>query len=142
MEQFYIQYQNYIIIALTALAGFLLGKVGSFKQIADNIYEESKGLILWIAKALSEADGNGGKPSFTKILGTYVVLQIVGLSKQIVYDGRTDIQIPSEMMTLFMFLIGYQIISKVLLENPALMEIIRGKYGIAQPAKEEKKETV
>lgn len=132
MEALYLQYQNYVIITLTALVGFLLGKFGTLKTLADNLYNESKGLILWLAKALSEADGNGGKPSFTKILGTYVVLQIVGLSKQIVYDGRTDIQIPSEMMTLFMFLIGYQIISKVLLENPALMELIKGKYGVAK----------
>jgi len=137
MEQFYLQYQNYIVLAGVAIVAFFLGKIGSVKTVFDNFYNECRSLILWIARALSEADGNGGKPSFTKILGTYVVLQIVGLSKQIVYDGRTDIQIPSEMMTLFMFLIGYQIISKVLLENPALMEIIKGKYGITQPTKEE-----
>lgn len=131
MEQIYLQYQNYIHVTLAVISAFLIGKIGSVRLFADALYGEAKTVIVWIARALSEPDGNGGKPSFTKILGTYVVLKIVALAIAIAEAGSST-PIPSELMTLFMFLIGYQIISKVLLENPALMELIKGKYGISK----------
>ena len=123
------QYENYIYLFCGATVIFLFGKLGSLRSVADSIYGEFKALIGWLARALSENDGNGGKPSFTKILGTYVVLNIVSLALMAK-------PIAPELMTLFLFLIGYSIISKVLLENPALMELIKGKYGIASTKKE------
>lgn len=129
-------YQNYILLSLLAVLSFLVGRTASLASAVALVYAELMKVVGWFARALSEADGNGGKPSFTKILGTYVVFKIVFLAADIVRTGAT-VSIPSELMTLFMFLIGYQMVSKVLLENPALMELIKGKYGISQPKKED-----
>ncbi len=131
MEALYLQYQNYVHVTLGLLSAFMIGKLGTVRVFADSLYSEIRIIITWLARALSEPDGIGGKPSFTKILGTYVVLKIVWLAVEVV-ETKSTTPIPSELMTLFMFLIGYQIVSKVLLENPALMELIKGKYGVSK----------
>ncbi len=74
--------------------------------------------IKWIAQAWTEADNNGGKLSFSRILGTYVVIQIVQMS----WRGN----VPEPMMTMFWVLIGYPLVSKVLNSlSPAVLDIAK-----------------
>lgn len=79
-----------------------------------------KDLLVFIGKAWTEADGNGGKASFSRIAGTYIILQIVNIGYM---AGRA---IPPEWMTMFWVLIGYQIVAKILSAlSPAVLDIAR-----------------
>lgn len=59
-------------------------------------------IFTWIGGVFSEPDG---KPSFSRVFGSYVVYQIVSMAE-------TGAPVSSEMMTVFWVLIGYQMVSK------------------------------
>lgn len=62
--------------------------------------------IIWLSKALTEPDGNGGKASFGRIFGgaTVTVVLVMG------WRGKV---IPEIFFWMFMVLVGYSLISKV-----------------------------
>ena len=84
-------------------------------------------MLQWIAKAWSEADNNGGKASFSRIAGTFVIINIV-------YMSWEKPVVPEAMMTLFWVLIGYQLVSKILNSlSPAVLDIAKSlllKVGV------------
>jgi hypothetical protein len=123
MEQIFQQYQNYIYLVFGAITIFLFGKVGSLRGMVESLYSPFEALVQFIAKAHTESDGNGGKPAHNRIMGTVVIMNIIRLA-------LLEKPIPDALMTMFWVLVGYGLISKVLLENPALMELIKGKYGM------------
>ena len=74
--------------------------------------------IKWLSQALSEIDGNGGKASFSRILGTVNCIMIW----RVAWLGKT---VPDAWMTMFWVLIGYQLVSKTL--GPNGLKLILGK---------------
>jgi hypothetical protein len=124
LHLFWNQYSNYIIIILSIFLSFLAGKNnGVIKAIAD-VYDVIKTVVVFFAKSLSEEDGNGGKPSFSRILGTYALFEIVAMAWVKLY-APTTYSIPAEMMTLFYFTIGYAMLSKVFsTASPLLQQLI------------------
>lgn len=84
-----------------------------------------KAVIFWLSRAWSEQDGNGGKASFSRIAGTYVIIQIV-LMSWVTVTVKDAPQVPEAMMTLFWVLIGYQLVSKILNSlSPAVLDIAK-----------------
>lgn len=80
-----------------------------------------KEAIIFIAKAWTEADGNGGKASFSRLMGTICIYNIINLGYM---AGQT---IPAEWMTMFWVLIGYQTIARILSAlSPAVLDIAKG----------------
>jgi hypothetical protein len=127
--RFFLQYQNYIFITLGSAMFFLFGKIDSIRGTFEQIFIPVQSFFQFIAKAHTEADGNGGKPSYSRAIGTVVVLNILRLA-------LLEKVIPEQLMTMFWVLIGYQLISKVLKDNPALMELIKSKYGVKEEMKQ------
>jgi len=121
MIELFQQYQNYFIVTAIVLLAFIL-----IKQYRT-IYEPIEALVQFILKAHTETDGNGGKPSYSRIMGTVVIANIIRMA-------LLEKEIPEQLMTMFWVLVGYQLVSKIVKDNPALMEFIKGKYGIAAPA--------
>ena len=81
--------------------------------------------IKFVAQLFTEADGNGGKASFSRVLGTYVVTKIVYFVEIASISDRAS-AVPEPMMTLFWVLIGYSIVSKILSSlSPAVLDIVR-----------------
>ncbi len=81
--------------------------------------------IKFIAQLFTEADGNGGKPSFSRVLGAYVTYKIILFVELAPHDQRS-LAVPEQMMTLFWVLIGYSIVSKILSSlSPAVLDIFR-----------------
>lgn len=81
--------------------------------------------VKFIAQLFTEADGNGGKASFSRVLGTYVVFKIIYLTEIAPIADRAN-AVSEQLMTLFWVLIGYQIISKILSSlSPAVLDIVR-----------------
>jgi hypothetical protein len=81
--------------------------------------------IKFVAGLFTEADGNGGKPSFSRVLGTYVTYKIVMLIEIAPITDRAS-AVPQQLMTLFWVLIGFVMVSKVLSSvSPAVLDIFR-----------------
>lgn len=124
METFFIAYQNYIYLTFAFVIVFLIGKVGSVKLFIDSVYETVVSVIKFFAKSLSEEDGNGGKPSFSRMLGVYITVEIVAMA-WVVLNDKTKI-VPDVMMTIFWVTIGYAMISKVIsTASPLLQDVIK-----------------
>lgn len=79
-----------------------------------------KSLILWLKQPFEEIDNNGQvKTSYARLFGSIVILVIIRLS-------ILGVPIAGELMTLFYYLIGYQLLSKVLNQlSPAIIEIFK-----------------
>lgn len=76
--------------------------------------------FLWLAEIFTEADGNGGKASFSRVFGAVVII----LSLRQGFYGKV---IPAEWMTMFWVLVGYQLLSKALNSlSPAALDLARG----------------
>jgi hypothetical protein len=76
-------------------------------------------VVMFFAASLTEPDGNGGKASWSRIAGTYVVYRIVEYE----LTGRT---VSSNLMTIFWVLVGYGMISKILSQmSPAVLDIAK-----------------
>jgi hypothetical protein len=81
--------------------------------------------LKFVAGLFTESDGNGGKPSISRVLGTYVTYKIVMLIEVAQVSDRL-LSVPPQLMTLFWVLIGYQMISKLLGSmSPAVLDIAR-----------------
>lgn len=95
------------------------------KSIWSSIWKAILAPVKFFAALFTESDGNGGKPSFSRVLGTYVTIKIIMLVEAAVPEHRA-IAVPEQMMTLFWVLIGYAIISKILSTlSPAVLDIFR-----------------
>jgi hypothetical protein len=105
-------------------------------------YEYLLAPIKFIAALFTEADSNGGKPSFSRVAGSYVIYKIVYLTEIASVIDRAN-AVSQQLMTLFWVLIGYAIISKILSSlSPAVLDIFRAlllkagaKVDIPDPAK-------
>jgi hypothetical protein len=76
-------------------------------------------VVSFFAAALTEADGNGGKASFARLMGTYVTIRIVECEIR----GST---VGEHLMTIFWVLVGFAMVSKVLAQmSPAVLDIAR-----------------
>jgi hypothetical protein len=99
--------------------------------------------IVFIADLFKEADSNGGKASFSRVAGAYVVYKIVMLVEMAPHDQRA-LAVPEAMMTMFWVLIGYAIVSKILSSlSPAVLDIFKAmllKAGAKVDLPEAKKE--
>ena len=88
--------------------------------------EALKTVIVFVASVFRETDGNGGgKASFNRVAGAYVIVQIVAMSWVALLN--VTYKVPEAMMTLFWVLIGYGIVSKILNSlTPAVLDIAKG----------------
>jgi hypothetical protein len=92
----------------------------SIKNGIITIVTTIKEAIKFVAKAWTESDSNGGKASFARIAGTFVIWHIVNLGYQ------STQHIPPEFMTMFWVLVGYQMVSKILNNmTPAVLDIAK-----------------
>jgi hypothetical protein len=84
-----------------------------------------KAVVVWIGQIFTEPDGNGGKASFSRIVGAYITYEIVDLVRQAPPEHRLD-AVPPVLLTLWMFLVGYQLLSKILNNlTPAVLDFFR-----------------
>ncbi len=87
------------------------------KQAIEWIWTVLTAPIRFVAQALTESDGNGGKASYSRIAGTYVIYKIIEL-------GGKD---TGFMETMFWVLVGYQFLSKAMNSmSPAVLDIAKG----------------
>lgn len=97
-------------------------------------------IVRFIGQVFTEADGNGGKASFARVFGAYVIIKIVLLIEAAPFEYRSS-AVPEQLMTMFWVLVGYSIISKILgTLSPAVLDIFRAmllkagaKVEIPQP---------
>jgi hypothetical protein len=76
-------------------------------------------VIKFFTAIFTEPDGNGGKASFSRVSGAFVIIKIVQLSEQ-------GTPVNDAMLTLFWVLIGYQLLSKTLNSlSPAVLDLAR-----------------
>lgn len=76
-------------------------------------------VVKFFGATLSEPDDNGGKASFARVMGTYVIIRIV---ENEIAGGTTS----EHLMTIFWVLVGYGMISKILSQmSPAVLDIAR-----------------
>jgi hypothetical protein len=124
MENLFNQYQNYVIMVIAFVVIAILAKLDTVRDFVKQSYSTIVEVVKFFASSLSEADGNGGKPSFSRMLGVYITFQIVSMSWITLYD--TTRQVPDVMMTIFWVTIGYAMLSKVIATaSPLLQDIIR-----------------
>jgi hypothetical protein len=75
--------------------------------------------IIWVSKIFTEADGNGGKASYSRVAGSIVIYNIIAL----VWREKP---VPEVMETMFWVLVGYQLLSKTLNSmSPAVLDIAK-----------------
>ena len=117
MNELFQAYQNYIWFTFLVVAAIILTAIERFRTAIFDIWT----LLLALAKFIGDAfTESGGKTSFSRIAGFYVIIRITTAGGPI----------PEEWMTLFMFLIGYQLISGLLRDNPAIFELLKMRYGV------------
>lgn len=126
MEYVYL-YQNYIAVVVLSVVVFFFGRNGSISGTIGNIFRPVEIIFNFIVDAHR---GRDLKPSHDRIMGTIVILNIIRLA-------LLEKAVPEALMTMFWVLIGYSAVSKILAENPTIMEFIKLKYGITP--KEESK---
>lgn len=115
------QFQTYITAGLILLMVVILTTMQRFRDAIASIWSMALIALKFIADGFTESSG---KTSFSRVAGAYVIIRITMITSDI----------PSEWMTLFMFLIGYQLISGLLKDNPALLELVKAKYGLQAAA--------
>jgi len=75
--------------------------------------------ITWVAQIFTEPDGNGGKASFSRVVGAFVIWNIIKL-------GNEGKPIPDSFLTMFWVLIGYSFLSKALNSlSPAALDLAK-----------------
>lgn len=117
MTELFHQYQNYIISVVAFALIALLAKLETVQTAINTLWSLVLRLVTFIGEAFTETNG---KASFSRIAGFYVIIRITTVPGTI----------PEEWMSLFMFLIGYQLISGLLKDNPAIVELIKAKYSV------------
>lgn len=126
MDLFY-QYENYVYLFCGATVIFLFRKYGSLRSVVEAIYSPVQIVASFILDAHKESDGNGGKPSYSRIMGTVVIANIIRMA-------LLEKDIPEALMTMFWVLVGYQLVSKILVQNPMIFEFIKMRMGAVVPA--------
>jgi hypothetical protein len=91
----------------------------AIKRFFASIWSVIVAVVKFFAAALTEPDGNGGKASWARLIGTYVTIRIVECEIR----GST---VGDHLMTIFWVLVGYGMVSKVLSQmSPAVLDIAR-----------------
>jgi hypothetical protein len=91
----------------------------AIKRFFASIWSVIVAVVKFFAAALTEPDGNGGKASWARLIGTYVTIRIVECEIR----GST---VGDHLMTIFWVLVGYGMISKILSQmSPAVLDIAR-----------------
>jgi len=117
MNEFFQTYQNYIWITFLLVAAVLLTLLERVRDSVRIVWELIVLSVKFFSDALTESNG---KTSYSRLAGSYVIIRITTATGAI----------PEEWMTLFMFLIGYQLISGLLRDNPAIFELLKMRYGV------------
>lgn len=117
MNELFVAYQNYIWITFLLVAAVLLTLLERVRDAIRIVWELFISAVKFFADALTES---GGKTSYSRLAGSYVIIRITTATGPI----------PDEWMTLFMFLIGYQLFSGLLRDNPAILELLKLRYGV------------
>jgi hypothetical protein len=90
--------------------------------------DDVRNLVKWTGAILTEADGNGGKASASRVIGVYAAWNIIQQSWQ-----GAAFTISPVLWDLFMVTMGYAILSKALnTMSPAVLAWAQGfrdKYG-------------
>lgn len=113
-------YQNYIAVVILSIVVFFFGRNGSISATIGNLFRPVEIIFNFLVDAHR---GRDGKPSHDRIMGSIVILNIIRLA-------LLEKVVPDALMTMFWVLIGYSAVSKILAENPTIMEFIKLKYGI------------
>lgn len=113
-------YQNYIAVVVLSIVVFFFGRNESIGGTIANIFKPIEIIFNFLVDAHR---GRDGKPSHDRIMGSIVILNIIRLA-------LLEKTVPEALMTMFWVLIGYSAVSKILAENPTIMEFIKLKYGI------------
>jgi hypothetical protein len=91
----------------------------AIKHFFAGLWKVIVAVVSFFAAALTEADGNGGKASFARLMGTYVTIRIV---ESEIRGGAVS----PNLMTIFWVLVGFAMVSKVLAQmSPAVLDIAR-----------------
>ena len=97
----------------------------AIKAILQWPFVQAIALIKWFGQIFTEADGNGGKASFSRVAGAVVIYKIIVLIESASPEQRIN-AVPEQMMTMFWVLVGYQILSKTLSSlSPAVLDFFR-----------------
>jgi hypothetical protein len=116
---------NYILITAGLILAYLAGTTKSISGAISSAWAVVLQVVAFFAEAVKEQDGNGGKTSFSRILGVYVTYQIVKMAWVILFDATATI--PGELMTLFWVTIGYAMLSKLFTTaSPLLQQLVAG----------------
>lgn len=110
-------FQTYITAALILVIIVILTTMQRFRDAFLSAWQMAVLAVKFIADGFTESTG---KTSFSRLAGVYVIIRITTVTGPI----------PAEWMTLFMFLIGYQLVSGLLKDNPAILELMKAKYGV------------
>jgi hypothetical protein len=120
LSQFWNQYQIYIVSFFCGVLTYLSAKNGSIVKAISEVYLVIESVIRFLGKSLTEEDGNGGKPSFSRILGTIDTIIIIRM-------GMKGFEPSVAMMTIFWVSIGYAMLSRVFTTaSPLLQQLIAG----------------
>ena len=120
-----------ILIVLGIVLAFLLIFNKSVSGAVASAWKYVLAVIAFFAEALKEPEGNGGKTSFSRILGIYATIEIVAMSWVTLNDPTKEV--PGAMMTLFWVTIGYAMLSKVFTTaSPLLQQLIAAYLQKAQ----------
>ena len=122
MMDLYIQFQNYV--NTTFAFAFLI--IATRFEVVRNAIAQTWENFLFCVKFFADAfTESSGKTSYSRLAGTYVLIKIT-----------TATVIPDAWIWLFNVLIGYQLISGLLKDNPALMELVKAYASKVVPQKE------
>jgi len=125
MSELFQQYQNYILFAVAFAVLAVLSKLETVRSAIITLWGMVQTVISFIGDAFRE--GTTGKTSYARVAGSFVIYKITSITEKI----------PSEWMTMFMFLVGYQLLSEILKNNPTIAEFIKAKYGINSSEKKD-----
>ena len=123
MSELFQQYQNYVLSSLAFIIIALLSRIDGIRSAIVEFWNIILKLMAFVGDGFTESNG---KTSYARLAGSFVIYKIT----------EQAANIPEQWMTLFMYLIGYQLISGLLKDNPAIVEFIKARYG-ATPEKKE-----
>jgi hypothetical protein len=96
-----------------------LHPIDAIKKFFTGIWLVIVTIVKFFAAVLTEPDGNGGKASFARVMGSYVTIRIV----------ESEIRgslVGDHLMTIFWVLVGYSMVSKMLAQmSPAVLDIAK-----------------
>ena len=107
---FVIAYWQPIVAILLLVIGYIVGAETKIATSLTKISVVIVSIVTFFSDSLSEPDEKGGKASFTRIAGTYIILNIVSMCWEKL--SKPTYAIPAEMMTLFWVTVGILMLIK------------------------------